>query len=73
MGGKIEPMIMPIQNPSNPEIWHSDVRSSSKAVAYYYGEFNKTVSLWIMGNVKYLSLAEGSSIHSNVGSGSEFE
>jgi len=73
VGGEIEPMFIPIQGPANPSVWDTDVGSSSKHAAYYYGKDSKTLGLFIHGNVRYLSVSEGSSIDSDISNGSNFE
>jgi hypothetical protein len=72
-GGKTEPIIMPIQGPSNPSVWRSNVASATKNVAYYFGNHNKTVGLYVMGNVRYISIAEGTSIDPDIKNGSSLE
>lgn len=71
--GEVEPIVMPIQNPSNPEIWSSDLGSGDKDVAYYYGNNSKTLGLYIHGNVSYLSLSQGSSIDGDISNGDSLE
>ena len=72
-GGKVEPFIVPIQNPSNPELWRTNLADSQKNAAYYFGKNNKTIGLFIAGNVKYFSIAEGSSFDADVQNGNSFE
>ncbi|MCM8537466.1 MAG: type II secretion system GspH family protein [Lentisphaeraceae bacterium] len=66
--GNIEPIMAPIQGPSNPCIWNTSVGTSDKHAAYYYGKNNKVPGLYLDGKVKYLSLAEGASIDANMSS-----
>lgn len=72
-GGKVEPLIVPIQNPSNPTLWKMTLETHNKAAAYYFGINNKTIGLFISGNVKYITLGEGASMHSSVSNESDFE
>ena len=73
VGGKVEPMFVPIQNPSNPSIWNTDVGSGQKDAAYYYGNNSKTLGLYIHGNVRYISTAEGASIDSDISNANNFD
>lgn len=73
VGGKIEPMFVPIQNPSNPSIWNTDVGTGHKDAAYYYGNDSKTLGLFIHGNVRYISTSEGASIDSDISNGNNFD
>lgn len=65
--GDIEPMIVPINGPSNPCIWNTDLGTAEKDAAYFYAGDAKTLGLFLDGKVKYFTLAEGSSIDSEIG------
>jgi prepilin-type N-terminal cleavage/methylation domain-containing protein len=71
--GKVEPLMVPIQGPSNPSVWNTDLGSSAKHAAYYYLKDIKTPGLFISGNVKFFSIAEGSAMNSQMGDKSELE
>jgi hypothetical protein len=71
--GKVEPMIVPIQNPSNPSVWNTDLGTTAKHAAYWYINDRKTPGLYIDGSVRMFSIAEGSSFDSKVSDDSEFE
>lgn len=72
-GGEVEPMFIPIQGPANPSVWDTEVGNGPKYAAYYYGRDNKTLGLFIHGNVRYISVTEGAAIDSAVSNESNFE
>ena len=73
IGGKIEPMFIPIQGPANPSVWNTEVGTSDKHAAYYYGKNSKTITLFIHGNVRYMSASEGASIDTDMSNESNFD
>jgi len=72
-GGKVEPMFVPIQGPANPSVWNMDVGSESKDAAYVYGKNNKTLGLYIHGNVRYISISEGATLDTDVSNINNFD
>jgi hypothetical protein len=73
VGGKLEPMFAPIQNPSNPALWSTSVSAGPKNAAYYYGNDSKTLGLFIHGNVRSISASEGASMDSAISNWNSFE
>lgn len=73
VGGKAEPMFIPIQGPANPSVWNTDIGSDQKDAAYYYGKDSKTLGLYIHGNVRYISTSEGAQIDSDISNASNFD
>ncbi|MCM8531775.1 MAG: type II secretion system GspH family protein [Lentisphaeraceae bacterium] len=72
-GGKDEPMFVPIQSPSNPELWRTNLNAHDKNAAYYYGKDTKTLGLYVHGNVQYISLSKGDQIDSLVSNNTNFD
>jgi prepilin-type N-terminal cleavage/methylation domain-containing protein len=72
-GGKIEPIVVPIQGPANPEIWSTNLGTDQKDAAYYFSKHTKTIGLYVHGNVKYFNIAEGSSMDSRMSNGSNLD
>ena len=56
--GDIEPMIVPINGPSNPCIWNTDL-GTEKDAAYFYAGDAKTLGLFLDGKLNiYLLKAQ---------------
>ena len=72
-GGQIEPFFAPIRNPANPSVWNTGAGTGHKNAAYYFGNNNKTIALFIQGNVRYMTVSEGASIDSDVSNGNSFD
>ncbi|MCH2208599.1 MAG: type II secretion system GspH family protein [Lentisphaerales bacterium] len=64
--GEIEPMMAPIQYPSNPELKFTSLKDHRKAAAYWYVNDTKTPGLYIDGSVRMFSIAEGSNFNSKI-------
>lgn len=71
--GAVEPIVVPIQGPANPEIWSSDLGTGSKDVAYFYSNNKKSIGLFLHGNVSYFSIAHGASINGDISNGNSLE
>lgn len=71
--GKIEPLMVPIQSPANPDLDYTTLTDNAKAAAYYYVNETKTTALYVDGGVRMLSIAEGSQINGQIQSRSDLE